>query len=113
MDSSFRAVITVTEDGKVSGKVIDLMNSEEYEKLHLINFTGAYISKVRNSYMDILNDIALSCTDNLYFFLIRQIVLQKKFMKSMKYILISLGKMKRIEMRELSDIPIQESGLRL
>lgn len=68
MDSSFRAVITVTEDGKVSGKVIDLMNSEEYEKLHLINFTGAYISKVRNSYMDILNDIALSCTDNLYFF---------------------------------------------
>ncbi|MCR5481499.1 MAG: hypothetical protein K6F52_01775, partial [Clostridia bacterium] len=61
MNDEFRAIITVTDKGTASGKVIDLINDEEYAPLRNENMTGAFVGKVREEYENILSDICDKC----------------------------------------------------
>ena len=45
MNGDFHAVVSVYESGIISGKVIDVMNDEEYTQLRIENMNGAYIGK--------------------------------------------------------------------
>jgi len=54
MDGAFRAEISVTDAGTVSGTVIDLMNGEEYAPLKNEQFDGAYVHAVRGAYEALL-----------------------------------------------------------
>lgn len=67
MNGDFHAVISVSESGIISGKVIDVMNDEEYTQLRIENMNGAYIGKVRAEYLDLLSNIAESCCDDVLF----------------------------------------------
>lgn len=57
---NFDVIITVF-DGNVSHKIIDLDFNEEYINYKLENQTGAFVSEVREKYLNILNDICDSC----------------------------------------------------
>ena len=46
MEGEFHAIITVSEKGSVVGKVIDVMNNEEYAQLRMERLNGAYIGQV-------------------------------------------------------------------
>ena len=59
-NNNFKAIVTVDEIGNISGKVIDIQFDEEYTNIRLDSI-GKYVNKVRNSYIDILNDIKTNC----------------------------------------------------
>ena len=61
------AVLTVSGDGEVSGSVIDNMNGEEYSRLRIDTFDGAYVSSVRAAYEELLSEIAGSCCTDVLF----------------------------------------------
>ena len=67
MGGDFHAIITVSEKGIISGKVIDVMNEEEYAQLRMDNFNGAYTGKVRKEYENLLNKIAETCCTTVLF----------------------------------------------
>jgi len=67
MDGEFKAVIEVSKSGRVSGKVIDITNDEEYIPLRFEYAKSAYAGLVKAAYIDILNDIKEKCTIPRYF----------------------------------------------
>ncbi|MBR1883832.1 MAG: MmcQ/YjbR family DNA-binding protein [Clostridia bacterium] len=67
MNSEFKAVITVNEEGKVIGKVIDLNFNDEYTNFRLQEQIGEFAYKVRHEYKEILLDIAKNCFENEFF----------------------------------------------
>ncbi len=67
MDGDFRADITVTDGGAVSGRVIDVAAGEEYLPVHVETRIGAFVGTVRQAYSDILRKIADECFDSEYF----------------------------------------------
>ncbi len=67
MDGDFLAVIDVSRSGAVAGKVMDLMNGEEYSRLRTEDFSGAFSASVRAGYRDILEDIAENCCRDMLF----------------------------------------------
>ncbi len=67
MEGDFSAILSVTEQGAVSGKVIDKMNGEEYVQLRVESFNGAYVNSVRGAYSDWLSAIASRCCEELLF----------------------------------------------
>lgn len=67
MDGDFHAVVTVDQNGRFSGTVIDVMNDEEYIQLRNPNYNGAYVGSVRESYEELLNDIADKCCADVAF----------------------------------------------
>ena len=67
MDGDFTAVLTVHENGRVIGRVLDNMNEEEYLQLRMPNYTGSYVNTVRAAYEDLLRDIAQSCCSEVDF----------------------------------------------
>ena len=67
MDGAFRAEISVTDAGTVSGTVIDLMNGEEYAPLKNEQFDGAYVHAVRGAYEALLKEIADACCTDVLF----------------------------------------------
>lgn len=67
LSGDFRAEIRVAPDGSVSGRVIDLMNDEEYAPLRAEGMRGAYVSGVRAAYAAILEEIADRCCDEYLF----------------------------------------------
>ena len=66
LNNDFKAIIIIDNMGNVSGKVIDLQVNEEYAGIR-IEMTGEFVSKVRESYIDILKDIRDKCFDIKYF----------------------------------------------
>ena len=56
LSDDFEAIITITNKGIVSGKVIDLQVDEEYTNIRT-EMTGEFVNKVRDGYRDILIDI--------------------------------------------------------
>lgn len=69
MDGDFYAIITISEKGIITGKVVDVMNEEEYAQLRMENLNGVYIRSVRSEYEKLLNKIAdACCTDVLFAF---------------------------------------------
>lgn len=67
MEGEFHAIITVSEKGSVVGKVIDVMNNEEYAQLRMERLNGAYIGQVRKEYEKLLNKIAETCCTTVLF----------------------------------------------
>ena len=67
MDGGFHSVLTVKADGSVSGRVIDVMNDEDYVQLRHENFNGAYVNSVRAAYRELLEDIASRCCRDVLF----------------------------------------------
>ena len=63
----FRAEVRVAADGTVSGRVVDLMNDEDYAPLRAEGMRGAYVSSVRAAYEKILREIAAACCDEYLF----------------------------------------------
>ena len=67
MGGDFHSFLTVFSDGSVSGKVIDVMNEEEYYQLRNEDLDGAYVNSVRTAYMELLEEIASSCCRDVLF----------------------------------------------
>ena len=67
MNGEFQASIFVTKEGKASGKVIDVMNDEEYSRLQAENCSDSYVISVQNAYIELLTSIAESCCKILPF----------------------------------------------
>ena len=64
--NNFKAIITIDKEGIVSGKVIDLEVNEEYLGFRT-EMTGEFVSKIRESYINILTDIRDKCFERNYF----------------------------------------------
>lgn len=67
MGGDFHSFLTVFSDGSVSGKVIDVMNEEEYYQLRNEDLDGAYVNSVRTAYRELLEEIASSCCRDVLF----------------------------------------------
>ena len=67
MNGEFQASIFVTKEGKALGKVIDVMNDEEYSRLRAENCNDSYVISVQNAYIELLTSIAESCCKILPF----------------------------------------------
>ena len=67
MDGDFLAVINISRTGTVTGKVMDLMNDEEYTRLRTEDIIGAFSASVREGYKQILEDIAENCCREMLF----------------------------------------------
>jgi len=61
LKGAFKALISITSGGEITGKVIDNETDEEYILLRVENQSGAYVAKVRKAYTSLLKDIASSC----------------------------------------------------
>ena len=61
LDSAFRAELTVSRSGHVSGRVIDLDTGEEYAAIRNERYTGAFVGSVREAYADLLGRVADAC----------------------------------------------------
>lgn len=66
-DDSFKAVITVNNDGKVSGTVYDLENDDEFLPLRVETNQGAFVGEVRAAYEELLEDIRDNCFSKKYY----------------------------------------------
>ena len=67
MDGEFQAILTVDAEGVLTGRVIDVMNEEEYEQLRNESFNGTYVNTVRAAYEDLLESIASQCCKDVLF----------------------------------------------
>jgi len=56
-NNEFRADISINNSGKVSGKVFDIENNEEYFPLRIENNEGSFAAKTKEEYIKILVDI--------------------------------------------------------
>lgn len=65
--NNFRAIIRIDEDGDIRSKVIDKMNDEEYLPLNLSSYNGQFVNLVRNSFNELLSDIASFCYTDVLF----------------------------------------------
>lgn len=61
MDGSFRAVIEISKDGKITGNVYDVENDDIYLPLRVENQQGAFAGIVRAEYEKILENIREKC----------------------------------------------------
>ena len=61
MNDAFQAVIMIDLKGNITGKVYELETEEEYTNIYVITQTGAFVSKVRTAYEQILIDIRNHC----------------------------------------------------
>ena len=66
MDGRFEARIFIEENGMVNGKVFDCDTDEEYVQVHL-PVVGSFASKVREAYMELLEDVAENCYEDAVF----------------------------------------------
>ncbi len=66
LNNEFKALISITKDEMISGKVIDLNGNFEYTNIRIKN-DGEFVNKVRNEYINILNDIKEKCFKKEYF----------------------------------------------
>ena len=61
-DDQFEAVVFVSDEGAVSGKVLDLMmDGEEYEAIRVDAYNRGFVASVREDYSDILTTIHTRC----------------------------------------------------
>ncbi len=67
LDGDFKAILSVTLKGQVTGKVIDTITQDEYYQLRQETATGPYVNRVRSAYRSLLTDIADSCCSDVLF----------------------------------------------
>lgn len=114
MNGEFQASIFVTKEGKVSGKVIDVMNDEEYSRLHAENCSDSYVISVQNAYIELLTSIAESCCKILPFASAQANRIMEKIFQKYKVepdFPWAKGKYKKYKDYGVLDTKIQKSGL--
>ena len=67
LDGDFKAVLSMTEKGAVTGRVIDAISQDDYYQLRQKNATGAYVNTVRAAYAQLLEEIAAACCQDVLF----------------------------------------------
>lgn len=67
MNGDFSALLRVTKQGELFGKVIDSTNGEEYLQLRMEHFDGAFVNSVRSAYEYVLNRVASACCVEVLF----------------------------------------------
>lgn len=67
MDNAFRAEISITDDGKILGKVYDVEFGDEYTNFRIEDSEGEFVGKVKEDFENILKDIANKCCIKQYF----------------------------------------------
>lgn len=67
LDGNFKAILSVTSKGLVTGNVIDRMTQDEYYQLRQETSDGAYVHTVRSAYLSLLKEIATSCCGDVLF----------------------------------------------
>lgn len=63
----FEAVIEISAQGAVQGRVFDIASNEEYALLNVENWQGTFVNEVRSAYKEILLDIRDTCFLKNYF----------------------------------------------
>ena len=63
----FTAVLTVANDGRVRGRVVDRMSGEDYLPLRVESFGGAFVQAVRSAYEELLSRICRECCRDVLF----------------------------------------------
>ena len=66
LNDDFKAIISISDRGVISGKVIDLQVDEEYTNIRT-DMMGKFVNEVRKLYQDILVDIRNHCFEINYF----------------------------------------------
>ncbi len=66
-DDSFKALIVVNSNGKVSGTVFDLENNDEFLPLRVESNQGAFVGEVRAAYEELLKTIRDNCFIKKYY----------------------------------------------
>ena len=61
LNNEFKAIINISKEGTVTGKVIELALNEEYTNLRLETLNGAFVNEVRDAYTKVLLDIRDKC----------------------------------------------------
>ena len=56
LDGQFRAVLTVSDGGEISGRVIDLDTEEEYLPIRARDQIGEFVGSVRQGYFEVLDN---------------------------------------------------------
>ena len=67
LSGEFKAVVTVDNTGRVTGKVIENALGEEYAAVHVEMFTGGFVGRVRTAYREQLESIRAACFSNTQF----------------------------------------------
>lgn len=67
MDGTFRADITIDNQGKITGKVYDLDAESEYTNFRVEDINGSFALTVKEEYQNILKDIRDNCFEKKYF----------------------------------------------
>ncbi len=65
-DDNFKIVVEISNDKKIS-KIIDLQTNSEYILVDVKNNAGEFLSKLKEEYDDVLNDITKKCTSKNVF----------------------------------------------
>ena len=78
----FKAIIEISKDGIITGKVIDIENNDEFLPLKVETTQGAFVGELREEYKTILTDIRDNCFSKNYFMFpqanrIANIIIQK------------------------------------
>lgn len=66
-DNEFKAIIEISKDGIISGKVYDLENNDEFLPLKIESQQGSFAGEIREKYKEILIDIRDKCFLKNYF----------------------------------------------
>ena len=66
-DGQFRAELSVSEDGVIAGRVIDLETNEEYLPIRVENQIGSFSGTVREMYLEFLARIDRACFVPVHF----------------------------------------------
>lgn len=61
-NDNFLVNIEITDSYKITSKVIDMENNEEYLPVDIKNTTGNFIGKIKEEYENILKNLIVNCT---------------------------------------------------
>ena len=61
LNNDFKAIISISKNGDINGKVIEIAIGDEYTNLRLETLNGAFVNEVREEYKKILLDIRDNC----------------------------------------------------
>ena len=66
-NDEFKVVVKISEEGIISGKVLDMENNDEYLPLKIESLQGAFVGEIREEYKNILINIRKNCFSENYF----------------------------------------------
>ena len=61
MNGDLTAVVTVSKDGKITGRAVDSDSGDEYSPMNVEAYTGSYVGQAREEYREILEKLSAKC----------------------------------------------------